>query len=111
MGDFTSLNQRIDPRFLGGEAGDRATLVQFSSAFCAPCRATRIVLDTVADVVPGVSSVDLVAESHLELVRELGIESTPTVFIVDPAGRVLSRAEGVPTRGQVLAALAKHVSR
>ena len=31
--------------------GERATLLQFSSAFCAPCRATRQVLSEVADVV------------------------------------------------------------
>src|SRR6478609_1166301 len=31
--------------------GDKATLVQFSSAFCAPCRATRRTLSEVAAVV------------------------------------------------------------
>ena len=34
--------------------GERATLVQFSSAFCAPCRAARVVLSDVAATVPGV---------------------------------------------------------
>ena len=34
--------------------GERATLLQFSSAFCAPCRATRRVLDEVTGLVEGV---------------------------------------------------------
>src|SRR4051812_8269882 len=53
--------------------GERATLLQFSSAFCAPCRATRRVLGEVADLVPGVAHVELDAEHHLDLVRRLGI--------------------------------------
>ena len=35
---------------LGISLGERATLVQFSTAFCQPCRATRQVLTGVADV-------------------------------------------------------------
>ncbi len=35
------------------ELGERATLLQFSSAFCAPCRATRRTLADVAAVGPG----------------------------------------------------------
>ena len=33
---------------IGGDLGSRATLVQFSSAFCTPCRATRTLLENVA---------------------------------------------------------------
>ena len=51
--------------------GERATLLQFSSAFCAPCRATRRVLGEVADLVPGVTHVEVDAEHHLEVVRAL----------------------------------------
>ncbi|MGH3444305.1 MAG: thioredoxin family protein, partial [Nocardioidaceae bacterium] len=49
--------------------GERATLLQFSSAFCAPCRVTRRVLADVAQVVPGVAHVEVDAEGHLDLVR------------------------------------------
>jgi hypothetical protein len=34
---------------LGMPLGERATLLQFSSAFCRPCVATRHVLDAVAE--------------------------------------------------------------
>src|SRR5690242_8406284 len=39
--------------------GERASLLQFSSAFCAPCRTTRRVLASVADAVPGVAHVEV----------------------------------------------------
>lgn len=86
-------------------AGDRATLLQFSSAFCAPCRATRRTLSDVADLVPGVAHVEVDAERHLELVRALGILRTPTTLVLDSAGREVTRATGAPRKEQVLAAL------
>ncbi len=86
-------------------AGERATLVQFSSVFCAPCRATRQVLGDVAGLLDGVTHVDLDAELHLSLVRELGIESTPTTLVLDGSGAEIWRATGVPSRQQVIAAL------
>jgi thiol-disulfide isomerase/thioredoxin len=85
--------------------GDRATLLQFSSAFCAPCRATRRTLADVASVVPGVVHVEVDAESHLDLVRELGILRTPTTLVLDGRGVEVARAAGTPTREQVLAQL------
>jgi thiol-disulfide isomerase/thioredoxin len=85
--------------------GERATLVQFSSAFCAPCRATRRVLGEVAELVPGVTHVEVDAEHHLDVVRSLRVLRTPTTLILDPDGRELSRAAGLPQRDQVLAAL------
>jgi len=87
--------------------GERATLLQFSSAFCAPCRATRRVLGDVTSVAPGVVHVEVDAEHHLELVRRLGILRTPTTLILDSKGREVTRAAGAPTKAQVLAALAE----
>jgi thioredoxin-like negative regulator of GroEL len=88
------------------ELGERATLLQFSSAFCAPCRVTRRVLVEVADVVPGVVHVEVDAEHHLELVRRLGVSRTPTTLILDADGREVSRASGAPKRDEVIATLA-----
>ncbi len=87
--------------------GERATLLQFSSAFCAPCRAARRVLSEVAEIVPGVVHVELDAESHLELVRRLGILRTPTTLILDAQGVEVSRASGAPTKDQVMVSLGK----
>jgi thiol-disulfide isomerase/thioredoxin len=85
--------------------GEKATLLQFSSAFCAPCRATRQVLAGVAQLVPGVVHVEVDAEAHLDAVRALDVRRTPTVLILDADRRVARRASGQPRRDEVLATL------
>lgn len=85
--------------------GERATLVQFSSAFCRPCAATRRILADVAGMVAGVTYVDVDAESHLRLVRRLAVERTPTVLVLDAGGRVVRRGTGAPRKADVIAAL------
>jgi thiol-disulfide isomerase/thioredoxin len=97
--------ERLSAADLGGPLGERATLVQFSSAFCAPCRATRRVLDEVARLVEGVRHVEIDAEAHLELVRRLGVLKTPTVLVLDADGSVVRRASGQPRKADVIAAL------
>ena len=91
------------------QRGERATLLQFSSAFCAPCRATRRILADVAATVPGVTHVEIDAEEHLDLVRRLGVLRTPTTLVLDAAGHEITRASGAPRPAQVLAALDKVV--
>ena len=92
---------------LGHDLGERATLLQFSSAFCAPCRATRRVLGEVVEVVPGVAHVEVDAEQHLDLVRRLGIVRTPTTLVLDAHGQEVSRASGAPSRDAVLGTLGR----
>ncbi|EMF58125.1 thioredoxin [Streptomyces bottropensis ATCC 25435] len=102
-------DKRLDAAELGEGLGERATLVQFSSAFCAPCRATRRVLAEVAGMVPGVAHVEIDAEEHLGLVRRLDILKTPTVLVLDAEGRIVRRATGQPRRADVIAALGEAV--
>ena len=90
---------------LGHPLGGRATLVQFSTAFCAPCRATRAILADVAGLVDGVTHVEIDAESRLDLVRRLDIRRTPTVLVLGADGHVARRASGQPRKADVLAAL------
>ena len=87
------------------QLGERATLLQFSSAFCAPCRATRRILTDVVAGQQGVVHLEIDAEHHLELVRRLGILRTPTTLVLDPRGQEISRATGAPRREQVDAAV------
>jgi thiol-disulfide isomerase/thioredoxin len=90
---------------LGLPLGQRATLVQFSTAFCAPCRATRRILAEVAGMIDGVTHVEIDAESHLDLVRRLDIRRTPTVLVIGPDGRIAKRASGQPRKADVIAAV------
>jgi thiol-disulfide isomerase/thioredoxin len=101
--------RRLGEAELGSGLGVRATLVQFSSAFCRPCRATRRTLAEVAAMVDGVAHVEIDAEERLALVRELGIVKTPTVLVLDATGRIVRRASGQPRRADVIAALGRAV--
>jgi thiol-disulfide isomerase/thioredoxin len=105
-GEGTSVRALVGGAVREDAFGERATLLQFSSAFCAPCRATRRVLADVAEVVPGVTHVEVDAEHHLEAVRRLDVHRTPTTIVLDARGREVSRAVGAPRKEQVLAALA-----
>ncbi|MFB9707540.1 thioredoxin family protein [Streptosporangium nondiastaticum] len=96
---------RLTSEQLAVELGERATLVQFSSAFCQPCRATRRILAEVAGMVPGVAHVEIDAEARLDLVRALNILRTPTVLVLDGSGRVVRRASGQPRKADVIGAL------
>ena len=100
---------RLSAAELGTALGERATLVQFSSAFCQPCRATRRVLTEVVGMVDGVAHVELDAEEQLDLVRRLEILRTPTVLVLDAGGRVVRRAAGQPRRADVIVALGEAV--
>jgi thiol-disulfide isomerase/thioredoxin len=90
---------------IGTSLGEVATLVQFSSAFCQPCRATRRILDEVVQMVPGVTHIEIDAESNLELVRQLDIRRTPTVLVLDKRGAIRKRASGAPRKVDVIAAI------
>jgi thiol-disulfide isomerase/thioredoxin len=98
----------IDPAVLadlGVEPGERATLLQFSSAHCAPCRAVRRISSEVAGEVPGVRHIEVDAEDHLDAVRALGIWRTPTLLVLDGQRRIVKRATGVPEKPQLIAAV------
>jgi thiol-disulfide isomerase/thioredoxin len=95
---------------LGQPLGERATLLQFSSAFCAPCRATRRILTDVAAMTAGVTHIEIDAESRLDLVRQLNVLRTPTVLVLAADGSVVRRASGQPRKPDVIAAIGDAVS-
>ena len=95
----------ITESMIGVSLGSRATLVQFSSAFCSPCRATRALLEDVTADLADVVHTEIDAEANLELVRTLDIRSTPTTLFLDRNGHEVGRAMGAPKRDQVLNAI------
>ena len=96
---------KLDAAVIGVELGSRVTMVQFSSAFCSPCRATKALLEDMVKTMPDVRYAHIDAESHLELVRQLDIRSTPTTLFLNASGVEVGRAMGTPKRSQVLAAV------
>jgi thiol-disulfide isomerase/thioredoxin len=96
---------------LGVRPGDaELTVVQFSTAFCGPCRATRARLQQLRSTRPGLAHVDVDAESHLDAVRELDVRRTPTLFYLDRAGRLLGRSSGAPRTQELTALVEAHVA-
>jgi len=95
----------LTDEILGQPLGERATLVQFSSAFCAPCRATRRILAEVAGMTDGVAFIEVDAESRLDLVRSLNVLRTPTVLVTNASGLIVKRASGQPRKADVIAAI------
>lgn len=87
---------------IGVKLGTRLTLLQFSSAFCSPCRTTRMLLSDLTKEIPDVKHIDIDAESRLELARKFNILSTPTTIILNANGQEIGRAVGVPKRSQIL---------
>ena len=96
---------KLTAAIVGTELGSRATMVQFSSAFCTPCRATKVLLEDMVKTMPDVHYAHIDAESNLELVRKLDIRSTPTTLFLNSAGVEVGRAMGTPKRAQVHAAV------
>lgn len=96
---------RLAPADLGVPLGERATVVQFSSTFCAPCRSTRYVVERAVATADGVAYADLDVADHLALGERLAIDVTPTVLVLDARGDVVRRATGVQTLAQLRSAL------
>ena len=85
--------------------GRHATLLQFSTEVCSPCRATHTVLDAVASDRDGISHVDLDLTHRPDLASQFNILQTPTTLILDASGTVRARIGGAPQRATVVAEL------
>ncbi len=91
---------------LGAPLGPSATFVQLSSGFCAPCRATRRVLERVVATGDGVAHVEVDVADRPDLAARFAVTQTPTVVVLDAEGVPVARATGVPTLAQARAAVA-----
>lgn len=88
---------RLSADDIGVPLGERATLLQFSSTFCQPCRHARVVLGQVSASTDGVEHIDLDVADRLDLARQLGVMRTPTTLVLDSRGQEIARAGGVPS--------------
>jgi thiol-disulfide isomerase/thioredoxin len=84
------------------------TVVQFATAFCAPCRATKARLAQLQTRHPGLAAVHVDAESELDAVRALDVRRTPTLFYLDRSGALLGRSSGAPRPDELAALVAAH---
>ncbi len=85
------------------------TVVQFSTAFCGPCRTTKARLAQLQATRPGLAVVQVDAESHLEEVRELDVRRTPTLFYLGRDGGLIGRSSGAPRPAELTALVDSYV--
>ena len=93
---------RITQSELGQPLASKATFIQFSSTFCQPCRATKLLLKAMTSDAEGIGHIEVNAESNLELVRKFHVTRTPTTLVADAQGKIIGRAVGVPRKQEVL---------
>jgi thiol-disulfide isomerase/thioredoxin len=105
QGKFRESAQVLTAADLGTPLGERVTLVQFSTEFCANCPPTRRLLNAVAAEHDGVELVEVDAAARLDLARRLNVLATPTILVLGPDGAITSRASGQPRKADVLAAV------
>lgn len=91
--------------------GERATLLQFSTEFCARCPQTRTLLVRIADAADGVSAIEIDLGARPELARRFRVMQTPTVLLLDATGVVRARIGGAPDRRTITEQLAPLLER
>jgi thiol-disulfide isomerase/thioredoxin len=79
-----------------GGFGERATLLQFSTEFCAYCPATRRVLGGLAGERDGVEHVDVDLTNAPAVAKRFNVLQTPTTLVLDGAGAIRARIGGAP---------------
>ena len=89
----------------GAEAGSGATLLQFSTEFCSPCRSTHSLLGALAAELPGIRHVDVDVTTRPDLADRFTLLQSPTTFILDATGAIRARIGGAPRAADVRAAL------
>ncbi|WP_448720288.1 thioredoxin domain-containing protein [Microbacterium natoriense] len=97
---------RFDATDADGELGAKATLVQFSTEMCARCPQVRRMLGSIAAAADDVAHVEVDLTHRPDLSSRYRVLQTPTTFLVDGAGVVRARFNGVPHRHALDEALA-----
>lgn len=98
-GRVRSDGQNVDTALTDPQA--EFTLLQLSSPVCSACAAMRRISGQIASGDAGVGHREIDVTEHPELVRDLGVLSTPTTLIVDRDGRVRSRIIGAAAAATV----------
>ena len=68
------------------QLGKNVTLLQFSTAFCSPCKATAQIISHLVEGMDDVVYIQVASEENLKLVEKFDIKSTPTVIFFNRDG-------------------------
>lgn len=98
----------VDPARLGAPAlGEVATLLQFSTEFCARCPGVHRTLSDIAAGREGVVHLDVDLTHRTDIAQHFRVLQTPTTLILDHRGTVRTRFGGTPRRDVVELELAR----
>lgn len=86
--------------------GTTATIVQFSTEYCARCPGVKRALTTVANEGEGVVFTDVDLTHRADLASRFRVLQTPTVLVLDAHGAVHARYSGAVTGHSISAELA-----
>jgi thioredoxin-like negative regulator of GroEL len=78
-------------------------LVQFTTRYCAPCRAVRPELEAAADRA-AIRYTQIDVGERPEVARRYGVRTVPTIVIAARSGRVMGKWTGLPGDGELSAA-------
>lgn len=83
------------------ELGKCATLVQFTTEYCGQCPGVRRTLSQLAYRLGGLNFCEVDITERLDVAAHFNISQTPTVFLLDPKGKLVFRVGGVPKMSQL----------
>lgn len=92
-----------------GLLGSRATLVQFSTEYCAPCVATHRLLSRIAERNDGIRHLDVDLTERRDLAGRFNVTQTPTTLVLDAHGVQRARVGGAPRAGELVAVVNEFV--
>jgi thiol-disulfide isomerase/thioredoxin len=82
---------------------DGPVIVQFTTRYCAPCRAARPKLESLAEGA-AIRYTQIDVGERPEVARQYGVRTVPTIVVAARSGRVLGKWTALPGNGEIAAA-------